>query len=248
MSAPDHDGPVRNVAILFAGGIGSRMNARALPKQFLEVHGKPIIVHTLERFEEHPDVDAIAVAILPEFRRHLERLIRRHEITKVRWIVDGGATGQASRHAALQAVAAECAPGTVVLIHDGVRPLIDAALISANIDSVHTHGSAITCTKFNETVVSSQEHEIDEVIPRDHIYAAQAPQSFRLGEILDLYDRAVADGQHDSIDSCSLMNHYGRPIFRVDGPRSNIKITTAEDFYVSRTFFEILENQQIAGL
>jgi 2-C-methyl-D-erythritol 4-phosphate cytidylyltransferase len=237
-----------NVAVLFAGGIGSRMNARALPKQFLEVHGKPIIIHTLERFEEHPEIDGIAVAILPEYRTHLERLLKRYEITKVSWIVDGGATGQSSRHEALKAVRAACPPDTVVLIHDGVRPLIDAALISANIECVVTNGSAITCTKFNETVVSSKADMIDDVIPRDHIYAAQAPQSFRLEEILGLYDRAVADGQHDSIDSCSLMHHYGHDIFRVEGPRSNIKITTAEDFYVSRTFFEIIENQQIAGL
>lgn len=237
-----------NVAVIFAGGIGSRMNARALPKQFLEVHGKPIIIHTLEKFEEHPEIDSIAIAILPQYREHLRKLIKRYELQKIRWIVDGGDTGQSSRHRALQAVAAQCPDDSVVLIHDGVRPLINAALISDNIASVHEHGSAITCTKFNETVVSSASGAIDDVIPRQHIYAAQAPQSFRLRQILDLYDRAVADGEHDSIDSCTLMHHYGQEIYRVDGPRSNIKITTAEDFYVCRVFFEIVENQQIVGL
>ena len=108
----------------------------------------------------------------------------------------------------------------MVLIHDGVRPLIDAQLISENIESVLAHGSGITCTKFNETVVSSEAQHIDEVIPRDHIYAAQAPQSFRLGEILALYDRAVAESELDTIDSCSLMHRYGMKIYRVDGPRS----------------------------
>jgi 2-C-methyl-D-erythritol 4-phosphate cytidylyltransferase len=237
-----------NVAVIFAGGVGSRMNGAALPKQFLEVHGKPIIIHTLEHFEMHPDIDAIAVAILPQYNDHLKRLLTRFEITKVKWIVGGGSTGQESRHVALQAVAGECPEDTVVLIHDGVRPLINGALISENIESVHLHGSAITCTKFNETVVSSQTQHIDAVIPREHIYAAGAPQSFRLGEILDLYDRAVADGENNSIDSCTLMNHYGREIYRVDGPRSNIKITTAEDFYVCRAFFETIENRQIEGI
>ena len=237
-----------NVAVIFAGGIGSRMNATAMPKQFLEVHGRPIIIHTLEHFEEHPDVDAIAIAILPKYREHLARLLKRYEITKVRWVVDGGGTGQQSRHRALQAVAETCPPDSIVLIHDGVRPLITDQLISDNIDSVLRHGSGITCTKFNETVVSSQTERIEDVVPRQHIYAAQAPQSFRLGEILDLYDQAVADGENDSIDSCTLMHRYGHEIFRVDGPRSNIKITTAEDFYVCRAFFEIVENRQIAGV
>jgi len=113
---------------------------------------------------------------------------------------------------------------------------------------VRTHGSAITCTKFNETVTVVHDDAITEVIPRDHIYAAQAPQSFRLGEILALYDRAVADGEHDSIDSCTLMKRYGHPLHAIEGPRSNIKVTTAEDFYVCRTFFQLLEDQQIAGL
>jgi 2-C-methyl-D-erythritol 4-phosphate cytidylyltransferase len=237
-----------NVAVIFAGGIGSRMNAKALPKQFLEVHGKAIIIHTLEHFEEHPDIDAIAIAILPQYREHLTRLLNRYEFTKVKWIVDGGDTGQESRHRALKAVAEECPPTTIVLIHDGVRPLINTQLISDNIESVILHGSGITCTKFSETVVSSETEHIDDVIPRDHIYAAQAPQSFRLSEILDLYDRAVQDGELNSIDSCTLMNTYGHDIYRVDGPRSNIKITTAEDFYTCRAFFEIIENRQIAGM
>lgn len=236
-----------NVAVIFAGGVGVRMNARSLPKQFLEINGKPIIIHTLEHFEAHPEIDAIAIANHADYHDHLRKLLRRYELGKVRWVVDGGATGQQSRHNALEAVARECPDETVVLIHDGVRPLISAELIRANIDSVLSHGSGITCTKFNETVVSSENQYIDAVIPRDYIYAAQAPQSFRLGEILSLYDRAVAEGELDSIDSCTLMHRYGRKIHRVDGPRSNIKITTAEDFYVCRTFFEIVENQQIVG-
>ncbi len=166
-----------NIAVIFAGGIGSRMNARAVPKQFLEVHGKPIIVHTLERFEEHPDIDAVAVAIVPDGREHLIRLLKRYEIGKVRWIVDGGETGQISRHRALQAIAEQCPGNSVVLIHDGVRPLISAQLITENIDSVVLNGSAVTCTKVNETVVSSATRTIDAVIPRDHLYAAQAPRS-----------------------------------------------------------------------
>ena len=239
-----------NVAVIFAGGMGTRMNSHALPKQFLEIHGKPILVHTLEKFENHPDIDAIALATHPDWRAMTEKLLRRHEITKARWVVNGGETGQESRHKALRAVAADVDdPGdTLVLLHDGVRPLINDELISANIATATERGNAITCTKFNETVAVSSDDTISEVIPRDHLYAAQAPQTFHLDEILALYDLAVAQGEHDSIDSCTLMEAHGRTLFRVEGPRSNIKITTAEDFYVCRTYFDVLETRQIVGM
>lgn len=237
-----------SVGVIFAGGIGSRMNSRALPKQFLEVHGKPIIVHTLQHFEEHPEIDGVVVAIHPEWRDHFMKLVTRYELTKVRWVVDGGGTGQQSRHRALQAVAAELSGDTVVLVHDGVRPLINAQLISDNIAGVKAHGTAITCSKVNETVVTSGENEISSIVPRGDLYAARAPQSFRLSEILGAYDAAVADGEDDTIDSCSVMKDYGSaPLHRVDGPVSNIKITTAEDFYICRTYFELIEDQQIVG-
>jgi len=221
------------------------MNSRALPKQFLEVHGKPIIVHTLQHFQDHPEIDRIAVAILADWRDRFARMIVRYELDKVHWIVDGGATANESRHRALRAVANDCPEDSVVLIHDGVRPLINADLISDNIKTVEVDGPAITCTKFNETVVSSQGGNIDEVIPRDHIFAAQAPQSLRLRDAKAIYERALKDGAQDAIDTCSLLRRYGYKMFRVDGPRSNIKITTAEDYYVCRAFFDVLENKQI---
>ncbi len=238
-----------SIGVIFAGGIGSRMGSRAVPKQFLEIHGKPILIHTLERFESHPAIDGIALATHPDWRELTERLLRRHEITKARWVVNGGETGQESRHKALRAVSAdvEDPSDTLVLLHDGVRPLVSDQLITANIEMALKKGNAITCTKFNETVAVSSNDVISAVIPRDHIYAAQAPQTFHLDEILALYDQAVAEGESNSIDSCTLMEAHGRQLYRVDGPRSNIKITTAEDFYVCRTYFEVLETQQIVG-
>lgn len=236
-----------NIAVVFAGGVGARMKTSTRPKQFLEVHGRPVIVHTLEHFQSHPEIDGIAVAILPEYREYFERLVKRYELDKVKWIVDGGATGQESRHNALKVVREATGPDSVVLIHDGVRPLIDADLISRNIAAVHEHGSAITCTKMNETVVVEDGEGIDRVIPRDPLWTAQAPQSFKLDQILSAYDQAVADGENDSIDSCTLMRHYGHALHRVDGPRTNIKITTAPDYYICRTFMTLVEDREAFG-
>ena len=238
-----NDQRTMNIAVIFAGGLGARLSGSvAQPKQFLAVHGKPIIIHTLEHFESHPEIDAIAMAIPPSHRADVEQLLSRYEVTKLRWIVNGGGTGQISRHRALLAVADECPPESVVLVHDGVRPLIDAKLISDNIQSVLEHGSGITCTKIHETVVTSATLRIDDVIPREHIYAAQAPQSFRLGEILGLYERAATEGHTDSIDSCSLMRRYQREVFRVNGPGSNIKITTSEDVSLYKALLEVLRS------
>lgn len=236
-----------NIAAIFAGGIGSRMSSTSLPKQFLEIHGTPLIVHTIQHFQDHPDIDRIAVSILPAWRDRFARLVARYELTKVNWIVDGGATGQESRHRALRAIANECPSDAVVLLHDGVRPLINAELISENIRTVRELGPAITTTKFNETAILSADGLVDEVYPRDHLFVAQAPQSALLSVMLDVYDRAVEDGENDSIDTCSLLRRYGHTLHRVDGPRSNIKITTAEDYYVCRAFFDVIEQRQIGG-
>lgn len=236
-----------NIAVVFAGGVGSRMASSSRPKQFLELYGKPVIIHTLDVFQRHPEIDAIALAILPEYHDYVEKLAKRYELDKLRWVVNGGSTGQESRHNALKAVAADCPSDSVVLVHDGVRPLIDADLISRNIHAVHQHGSAITCTKMTETVVVQEASGIGDVIPRDPLWTAQAPQSFRLGEILQGYDHAVADGENDSIDSCTLMHGYGFPLHRVEGPRTNIKITTASDYYICRTFMTLIEDREAFG-
>ncbi len=236
-----------NIAVVFAGGVGARMAHSSRPKQFLEIHGRPVIVHTLDIFQQHPEIDSIAVAILPQYREHLERLVKRYELDKVQWIVDGGSTGQESRHNALKVVAEHNDPDSIVLIHDGVRPLIDADLVSRNIESAREFGSAVTCTKMTETVVVEEGEGIKEVIPRDPLWTAQAPQTFPLKDVLAGYDRAVAEGENDSIDTCTLMNGFGYEVHRVEGPRTNIKITTASDYYVCRTFLTLIEDREAFG-
>ncbi|WP_022868137.1 IspD/TarI family cytidylyltransferase [Schaalia vaccimaxillae] len=237
-----------NVALIFAGGSGTRMNSAAVPKQFLEIYGRPVIVHTLQQFQEHPDIDAIIVVILEEFFDEMISLVDRYKLTKVKWMVPGGSTGQESRHRGLKTLAEQCPHDSIVLIHDGVRPLVNADLISRNIDSVRKYGTGVTCTKANETIVVASGDELTDVIPRDPLWTAQAPQSFRLDEALSVYDRAVSEGEHDSIDTCSLYRRYAMPVKKVAGPHTNIKITTSSDFYVARTFFTLLEDEKAFGI
>ena len=133
----------KNIAIVFAGGVGARMGS-GLPKQFIEVNGKPIIIHTLDIFEEHPDIDEIYVACKEEYIRKLQKMVQRHMIDKVKKIVPGGATGQDSIYNALQAARENNTPDSIVLIHDGVRPCISKEVIDDDLACVKEHGNAIT--------------------------------------------------------------------------------------------------------
>lgn len=239
-----------NIGVIFAGGVGKRMNSRVKPKQFINVYGKPIIIHTLELFDNHEEIDAIAVACLEDWIPYLEELLEKFNIRKVKKIVPGGASGQESIYNGLKA-AEEIAGGekSIVLIHDGVRPLIHAKTISDNIASVKEHGSAITSVTVKETVlVVSKDNSIDSVPKREDTRLARAPQSFYLDEIIGAHRKAIAENRFDFIDSCSMMQYYGKKLYLIEGPQENIKITTPDDFYTMRALLDAKEEAQIYGL
>ena len=239
-----------NIAVIFAGGVGSRMHSKQKPKQFLEMYNKPIIIHTIEYFENHPSIDAIVVVCVEDWIPYFEKLLYKFRIEKVKKVVPGGATGQLSIYNGLKA--AETIAGSeraIVLIHDGVRPLINEKVITDNSASVEKHGSAITTAVVKETilVVNDGTSTIDYVPSRKNSRVARAPQSFWLDEILAAHEKSLAEGETNCIDSCTMMQKYGHDLFLVDGPGENIKITTPEDFYTMRAILEAKENAQIYG-
>lgn len=239
-----------NTAVIFAGGVGSRMRSRDLPKQFLNLHDKPIIIHTLEIFENSPEIDAIVIACVREWIEYLEKLVQKFNITKVKKIVSGGKTGQDSIFNGLKA-AEEIGNRNedIVLIHDGVRPLIRTKTIHDDIVSVKEHGSAITSVKVKETVlIVDKSEKIIDVPNRAQSRLARAPQCFYLKDILEAHEKAQESGKHDFIDSCSMMQYYGHDLYLVDGPQENIKVTTPDDFYTMRALLDAREDAQIYGL
>jgi len=240
----------KNVAVIFAGGCGSRMNTKTLPKQFLQMNGKPIIIHTLEYFETCKEIDGIVISCIEGWIDYLEDLIDKFRITKVKKIVKGGATGQESIFNGLCA-AKEFYPeeDTVVLVHDGVRPLITTKLIRDNIKTVREFGTAITVSPVTETVVvANEDNELDNVVDRTRCYHAKAPQSFYLKDIMEAHLKAREDGNFEMIDSATLMSHYGYKMHLVEGNVENIKITNPSDFYMFRSLYEARENSQIFGI
>lgn len=240
-----------NIPVIFAGGAGSRMHTKSRPKQFLDLNGKPIIIYTLEIFDNHPDIDAIVVVCLEGWIPFLEKMLKKFEINKVVRVVPGGASGQESIYKGLCA-AEEYSnerneDNPIVLIHDGVRPLITEDTISNNIAKVKECGSCITTVPAIETVIVNSCDGTLDIPKRSDCMMARAPQSFYLKDIIGSHRKSQAEGRSDFIDSCSLMRHYGYKLGLVQGPMENIKITTPTDFFIFRAMVQVHENQQIFG-
>ena len=237
-----------NHALIFAGGTGRRMNTADKPKQFLELHGKPIIIYTIEHFEKHPKIDNILVVCLKNYIDELWWLLDKYAIKKVSKIVPGGDGGDISIYNGLQALESMCKDDDIVLIHDGVRPLINSRLINDNIDSVEKYGNSISIEPVIESIVhvSSKDKSVS-IPPRSEMFSVKAPQAFRYSDIWDLYKRAYKDGIR-TVDSAHLCSIYGVEMHFVKSTPSNIKITMPQDYYLFRALFEAKENQQLKGL
>ena len=220
-----------NIVIVFAGGVGARMGA-SVPKQFLELNGKPVLAHTLALFQDHPLIDEIVLVVAPEYFDDCRALAAKYGVAKPLTLAESGDSAQASIYSGLKAAAAKHPPETVVLLHDGVRPYVLPEVIAANIEAVEKFGNAVTYTPCYETIVLSKDGSTISAMPyRKESYTAQAPQSFRLGDILAAHERIRArpEGYTDMVDQATICWTLGIPIHLVPGNRGNVKITTPED-------------------
>lgn len=241
------EGKDRVVAIVFAGGSGTRMG-NAIPKQFIEVAGCPILAHTLKLFQRHRRIDVIYMAVHADYVSYAEELANRYGIGKLAGVTRGGDSAQASIYNALALARESGEPNdAIVLIHDGVRPYVEDSVIDANVDSVVQHGNAVTYTPCVETLVISHDGKAIDALPyRRESYSAQAPQSFRLGDIMAAHDRIRArpEGYKDMIDQATICWTLGIPIHLVPGNRGNIKITTPEDVYTFKALMQYREDKR----
>ena len=240
---------MKNIALIFAGGIGKRMHSKDLPKQFLSIHDKPIIIRTIEHFQKHEKIDAIVVVCVAEYLDYCKQLITQYNLTKVISVVPGGETGQLSIYNGLVSAKklVQDEP-TCILIHDGVRPLINKAVISNCISSVEKYGSAITCVKAKETVLEIKDQIVEDIPNRDSLLLARAPQCFILDELLQEHETALLKNITTFIDSASMMKSAGYQLHTVLGPEENIKVTTPDDFFLMRAILDLQENKQIYGI
>ena len=242
----------KNVAVIFAGGTGQRMGCQDIPKQFLEVEGKPIIVYTIEYFEHHPEIDDIFLVCIEPWIDYCKYQLEKFGIKKVRSIVPGGKTGQDSIYIGLKEAEKICGPEDIVLIHDGVRPFITQDLITRNIEDTKKHGNSITCTGCNETFLTSKDAcEVTGVPIRKESFNGQAPQAFRLGDIISAHDemRAKNPDYTDVVDSATLFHLLGKPVYLTEGVRGNTKITNPVDIYIFQAWLDYKKNNgEVRGI
>lgn len=241
-----------NIAIIFAGGVGQRLNngENSTPKQFLKINDKPIIIRTLELFQTHKDIDKIYISIHPDYYEYMQELVKYYYITKTAGIVNGGEIGQDSIYNALKLAQKENPQDSIVLIHDGVRPNITEEVITKNIECTKKNGNAITCTSCFETILISENGINPEHVPyRKDTYAAQAPQTFHLGEVIEAHEitRKTNPNYTDIVDTCTLYKTLNKKTFMVKGNRGNIKITTIEDLYILRALIRYKEDLEAFG-
>lgn len=239
-----------NIAIIFAGGSGVRMGA-GVPKQFLEINGKPIIIHTLQLFQYHNMIDKIYVSVLEDYISYMKELVEDYRLDKVVDVIPGGETAQDSIYKALKRAQSENAEDSIVLLHDGVRPFVSYDVIADNITTAEEKGNAITCTSCFETILLSKDGvQVDSVPYRKDTFAAQAPQTFHLKDIIAAHDvvRQRPNGYENMVDACTILTSQGIPVHMVEGNRGNIKVTTPEDVYMYRALLQYKENEQAFGL
>ncbi len=225
-----------NIACIFAGGKGTRMTMADKPKQFLEIDNKPILCHTIEHFEQSKSIDKIIVVSAVDWIEYTKEIINKYGFKKVDCVIPGGDTALNSQYLGLQAAARWTDDeDSIVLVHDGVRPLINQKLIADCIDSVKKYGNGITTAPAIETIIrTDDEGRIIDIVERSSCQMARAPQAFRLYQLLKCHEKSVREGTHNFIDSASMMRYYGMELYTVLGPSDNIKVTTATDYYICK--------------
>lgn len=221
-----------NIALLTAAGTGTRTN-QDIPKQFLHVNNKPIIIYTLEAFQKHPNIDEICVVILKGWEDILWAYAKQFNITKLKYVVNGGNTGQESIYKGILKIRENRIDNDVVLVHDGNRPMISQDIITDSLVQFNTFGSAVAVIPCTEVVfVSEDGSSSNQSIPRENLWRTQTPHTYKLGDLFEAHIEAQKRNITNMAASCSLMEALGKPTYFSKGSEKNIKITTTEDIEI----------------
>lgn len=241
------------VAIILAAGVGQRMRNAGLPKQFLKLFGKPIIIYTLEKFQGCAEIDKIVVVCKDGYLDYMKDLLETYHMQKVEKVVVGGSSRQNSlRHGMEAAESVGCTREDVVVIHDGVRPLVSMATIRENVRIAREYGCAITVYPATESVLISDgvDIRIDDFKKRADTYSLSSPQTFQFGKLLDAFSGNPKEDYHGMplLDAGMVYSSVGGEVRLVKEQSPNIKITTPEDYYYLKAMLEMEENRVIFGL
>lgn len=219
---------MKNVAVILAGGVGSRLGADK-PKQFLEIGGRMVIERSVDAFERHKGIDEVAIVMNPEYVGKMEEIVKRNEWTKVSKVLKGGAERYMSTLSAIEAY--KDAGEVNMIFHDAVRPLVSQAIIDRVIEALERHKAVGVAVKVTDTIWEVDGSTIKSVPNRSILRKAQTPQAFRLSVIKEAYRRGLQDPEMSSTDDCGMVMHYmpEEKIFIVEGEERNMKLTYKED-------------------
>lgn len=231
-----------NIALLTASGIGERMKNN-IPKQFIHVNNKPIIIYTLEAFERHPAIDAIIVVCLEGWHDILRAYAKQFNITKLKWIVVGGKTGEESIENGLNKLKEDCNLNDIVIVHDGNRPLVSPDIISDNLVVQGKYGSAVAAIPCVEAIFETDNFtDSVKTIPREKLVRTQTPHSYSLEKLLWAHKEKKIRGISNTIASCDLMLKLGEKVYFSKGNERNLKITTKEDLEIFEGLLKLKGN------
>lgn len=234
------------IGMLLAGGVGQRMGA-SVPKQFLEVNGKPIILYPLEIMEKHPLIDAIEIVCVESFIPEMGRIVREAGLTKVKWIVAGGDSAQASTRNGIHALKDKMDRDDILLIHMSSYPLANADIMAGCIESAVQNGNGCTARPILYSVYFTQDRKTTtEQIDRDRLMLCTIPYAFRFGEVSELYDRAYREGKGvtGNVFTNTLYCDYGKTVFFTRDSNTNMKVTTPEDIKLMKAYLSILKEDE----
>ena len=234
-----------NVAIIIAGGVGSRMNMD-IPKQFIHIYDKPVIIYTLEGFQKHPEIDAIEVVCLNGWEDTLRDYTRQYGITKLRWIVPGGNTGQESIRNGVYHLEGILQEDDIAIVHDGIRPMVDSGVLSDVLRVCRRYGNGVTSMPINDQVfVKQDETSTRQFIVRETLRKVATPQAYRYGLLLEGYRRAFAEqiGIYGSAYTNTMMVDLGHTLYFAAGSDKNIKLTRKDDLDLFKAYLRMERDQ-----
>lgn len=233
---------MKNYVILLAGGVGKRMDSE-IPKQFLEVRGKPIIIYSLENFERNPQIEKVVIVCIKDWIDYLKELLEKYKINKALWITEGGATGHDSIRNGVYFLRDKIQPDDFVIVHDAVRPILPQKAIDEVIRVAHENGNASSSVACHPPIVYTEDFKSGiKDVDREHVMLTASPQAYRYDLVLKCYDKAEEENKHNFTFTSSLLIHYGERVYFAKGTTSNIKITQKEDLALFEALLQIPED------
>ncbi len=236
-----------NIAIIIAGGVGSRMK-QEIPKQFINVYDKPILIYTLEGFQKDPLIDAIEVVCIEGWIDVLKAYAKQYNIDKLKWIVKGGNTGQESIRNGVFNLEDKISKDDIVIIHDGIRPMVDEYVLNDVIATAQKYGNGVTSLPYNEQIfVKDDEESTTKFIPRETLRRVSTPQAYKFDKLLWAYDKAFKEkiGIYGSSYTNTMMVELGERLYFAAGSDKNIKLTTPDDIYLFKALLALKEDKNL---